>query len=98
MSEERSIKKVFLAFGNIVAAIAETYEDIEQGAEPFRAMNKSYRKARRRWAALEKAEKRSSEPAPARRFRSEPPSNGGKGGVVIDVTPEVEKRRRWNSR
>jgi hypothetical protein len=92
-SEERSLKKVFLGFGNVVAAIVEGFEDIEAGAEPIRAMKKTYRKARRRWTAMEKADKKSASPPKrfVRREREEPKERDS--GVVIDVTPEVEKRR-----
>jgi hypothetical protein len=94
MSEERSLKKVFLAFGNVVAAIAEGLEDIEAGAEPIRAMKKTYKKARRRWTAMEKADKKTvGSSAPPRKFvRREAPKERD-SGVVIDVTPEVEQRR-----
>jgi hypothetical protein len=82
----RTLAGAILGFANGVAAVCDWLEDVEDGAEPIRAAKKAYRKAVRRGAAMKKIEVK-NQSGPARRI------DGGGGGVVIDVTPEVERRR-----
>lgn len=81
----RTLAGAILGFANGVAAVCDWLEDVEEGAEPMRAAKKAYRKAVRRGAAMKKIEVK-TETGPARRIDDEE-SN------VIDVTPEVERRR-----